>query len=412
MYDEGVRREWRLPCHVTAGIELATVFQPDHGQRTCLADRTRRGAFAVLVVLTLIGASGCSAADARGPGTVHPTAENLAPLAPAIRAGVVEATSDASALRDLALRLRSMRRDSYIGSANDSTTSFGQLAGAAAERSGRVLILDRAMGRISIFERGSLAGVVAETPGVPANLDSPKEMLLEDDRVLLIVEMGRRVKSFVKNGQTYVYDRTRYSGPRVEGACSIGRTLYVMGRDSLNRLVHAVDDSARVLRSFASGYRDSSGLVRDQLSRGRIACDAHSKSVVVSLNTLPYLTAYDTSGQVKWRLEIKPFQPMRSTSWRPPHEAVSRGGAAPHDLIVSVLSVEPGVLLVQVAHVKGRVREVGPPTLSSYLVSVEQGDASFVSQEFPLVGALSRARAVSFELTPVPRIALYTASAP
>jgi hypothetical protein len=234
------------------------------------------------------------------------------------------------------------RRGSGPGEFRDPV-SLGVVAG------GEVAVLDRALGRITLFEierSGASARPVRTIP----------------------LDFGSEWMCALPGGNFLIYG--------LHG----GQRLHVVGADG------------RVLRSFAPAEPGLSPMALSLLTRGRMACDPRRDEVLVSSRFLPSVETYRIStGVSTWNGRLEPF---RATTVSDAGAQVTiASGPSGVSLVSNVVGV--GDYFVFQAHYDSRTDGVAADTTTTYVYSRSRGEWLPHGFRTPLMFGLRDGRVLS-----------------
>jgi hypothetical protein len=373
----------------------------------------------LLALAGLLFLGGCEPES--GPGTVHPVEARI----PHFDNPDHTITGESSPDRGGAAQLR--------GATRQPAWSVGTREGAAPERfadirdveqdpQGRVLILDNENREVRVFtsdgEYVGTFGREGEGPGefqYPAHLD-----ILEKNRLVVAGRMGR-IQFFEPAGQTY----ERTGGFAVEftpeDACVLDGRLYLHGALTKegSSSVHVYTPRGERKTSFGPVYDAENQFIRFQLSRGAVACDSSTDTVVFGFAAAPMLYGFAPDGTRKWVSRIQPFDPMPQT------QGVSEQGTTrlrhsyePGTDILSELTDVPGPgLVAQRYRYPADDEDRADTSIFTYWVSGTDGTGTFVRRGSiggPAMGHLTHASSThlfSARSAPIPSVVVYDARA-
>lgn len=166
---------------------------------------------------------------------------------------------------------------------------------------------------------------------------------------VLVLAARRYIKFFGVSGPEPTLRATLPAGdfPPPRDMCVIGDVMVVRSHPTGDsHIVHVVGPDGVRRRSFGKGYEHGNPIVRQQVSKGPIACANDPARVIVAFHNLPLVQAYDTAGTLVWETHLPDFVPM---------QVIDTGNGAledysrPADRLLSLASMPGGVVVAHVA---------------------------------------------------------------
>ena len=283
----------------------------------------------------------------------------------------------------------------------DALDRLGGVVAAVRDPHGRLFILDDKERRVVLTDEGFRHFVYAGRPGAgPGEFREPVSIgVLSDGRIVVLDRALRRVTIFrVRDvGPPLVPERTIPFRVRTEAMCVLRNDqLLILGLADGARL-HVYDLRGRHLRSFAPPDSSLSPMAAGILSKGRIACDRGSGEVVVSSSVLAAVEAFRVStGARTWVDTLIPFRQIVVSD---KGDRVSQSsGRTGHSLVSNVFITDDHRVFQ--ALYAGRTDGATIDTSVSYLYS--RGDRSWLTATFqvPLLFPLDDGLTVAVRLDP------------
>lgn len=196
---------------------------------------------------------------------------------------------------------------------SDQLKELAVVADVAADRQGRVFILDPTAPGIFVADaRLRPIGYFGSRGSGPGEFREPVAIaMLADGRVAVLDRALGRITVFTvqDGGRSLLPQRTVSLNMSSEAMCILpGDQFLIYGLNAGKRL-HVVDMDGQQIRSFAPPDAKLSPMALNLLTRGRIACERQRDEVLVSSKFLPYVEAFRTStGERLWVDLLEPFR--------------------------------------------------------------------------------------------------------
>ncbi len=192
---------------------------------------------------------------------------------------------------------------------------FGRIKDLEVHSSGRVAVLDSQKSKLSVFNRdGELLQILGRAGDGPGELRHPRAITFTSDGSLYVFGALGRVTVFAPEGDSLRFLRAYGLHRALADACALGDRIFVHGVSrSDGRVIQSYDLDGELLASFGEVYRDGTPLIREQLSKGRLACLDHPPRVVLAPGALPLLRAFDPSGAPVWSVRLERFIPIHTS---------------------------------------------------------------------------------------------------
>lgn len=355
------------------------------------------------VFAPLLSIVACSGHSAHSNETSHPTTENIPQRSASLgRIDRIDSVGSSSGLRAMASGLLKARQ---IASFGDGRVRFGSIQGIAVSSRGDIYILDGRFNRVVVFrEDGSVESTFGAPGFGPFEFQAPTAIDVDARQELIVVDRYKQIKVFTKNDSSFQHRKTLSVDFVPEGVCHLGDRLYVRGWLPSGLIIHQFEPDNRYVRSFGAGYKSDVPLVRQQLSRGLIACSSGAGVVVVSFGYFPFLYAYSPDGQLLWVSQIADFHPAEILSTVGPPAAITYKKGAGYDTIVSLVPIGSRFIIAQVA----RRYELDPGTerrdFRTYLISAEDGKGLYLGDALPPIVAAQLPRIYAVKYAPSPEV--------
>lgn len=373
---------------------------------------------AVRIVFLAAAFVSLASAGAQKAGT-HPDALNLQSKGPTIQINRSTTSSGVSELDALAARLKRMVRFDSIGTYDGpQATVLGRIRDVDVDSLGRVFMLDNAFQMVRIFARnGDPAFNIGSEGSGPLDFRSPWSGWVEDDSTFAVVDAVLGTKYITSRDRARVsLQRVVPSTAAVTGGCGANGLLYTYMTTALPvgkayPVIRVSDRAGRTIRSFGSAYDSESGLVRGVMSEGTVACMPDGASIH-ALSKLPFVRYFDRNGEEKWTARFDAFVIGHET-----YEPDSNGrwaigidpDRADHSYTRRITPIGNRFALVQVSssNLKSMIDRREWMKLDTYVLDVASGKGLFVSDQLPILSAITGSRAYGFQNDPFPRILVF-----
>ncbi|WP_419941213.1 6-bladed beta-propeller [Candidatus Palauibacter sp.] len=291
----------------------------------------------------------------------------------------------------------------------DGPAVFGSIIDVELDERGHIYVLDEISRNLRIFDAaGEPVARMGRQGAGPMEFRSPNAFaLLTDGRIVVHDRGNRHLKVFGSTASGYALLETVPLHFVSEDLCVTHDRLFAEGwaRDG-DYILHevAVGDSGED-RDFGSGYEADSGLIRGQLSDGRIACLRDPPRVVFGLQLLPVVRAYSALGDLLWVAKVSDYAQLQILSGIDPDGPyVYFPGEGASEELVFAGAISPTHLLLQFA--REGSRPVGDPDLTfrTYLVDAATGHGSLINDELPRIVTVTQTHYIVAWATPFPRL--------
>lgn len=190
---------------------------------------------------------------------------------------------------------------------------LGIVADAAADAAGRVFILDPSLPRIVIADRHlRTLGHFGRRGSGPGEFRDPVAVkaLASGEVAVLDRALGRITLFGVDPGGTTARPLRTISLEFIsESMCALPDGGFLVYGSHAGQRLHVIRPDGRLVRSFAPAEPGLSPMARSLLTRGRMACDLRRDEVLVSSRFLPTVETYRIStGERTWTGRLEPFR--------------------------------------------------------------------------------------------------------
>ncbi len=342
-----------------------------------------------------------SCMDGQASYVHHPTGENQ-PTSSVIIEG------QTSRAMDCPSPVGFLERTDSIGT-NESPEEevFGHIQDVVVDQFGTIYILDSQSGEIKAFDlEGRHLFTGGGLGGGPNEFVNPADLILPATNTLLVVDRGGWLKEVdLSTPDRIVGLRATPLPYSPTSGCSIGDTIFVRGGVQSGNTIqaHTVDGSR--VRSFGSPYQSTSSHISWQLSRGTIACDQATGTVVDVSLLFPFVRGYSTTGEHKWTAKFSDFLQMEIVE-RTDIGGLGFRGRTAHELGLRALPLGGGDILVQTMRrypVEPGNHEMGTK-VRSFLIRSHDGSGHLFSDALPLILAVHGTTFIGMEEDPFPRV--------
>lgn len=190
---------------------------------------------------------------------------------------------------------------------------LAMVADAAMDGQGRVFILDPSLPRVIVTDSQlrSLGYFGRRGSGLGEFRDPVSIGILADGRIAVLDRALGRITLFqVRDGGAEVRPQeTIQVGFLADAMCVLPGGRFLLHGFVAGSRLHVIGADGQRLRSFAPVAADRSHMAQTLLSRGRITCDTARDEVLVSSRFLPAVESYRIStGQRTWEGRLEPFR--------------------------------------------------------------------------------------------------------
>ncbi len=236
---------------------------------------------------------------------------------------------------------------------------FGEIIDIEIDKKNNIWILDSQSSKIKIFSMDknlvSDFGQVGDGPNEFRNIVGIE--IIGDS--LLTAEMGGRIKIFkfdFQNKQEQFKFIDQYTIPfGIDDFCHTKNHLFLSGVHTNksvienNYYIHRLDNKGQIDISFGEVYKSKNWVVSLQLSRASIECSPDNDIVLSTIDSFPYIHAFNESGQKIWIDQIEPFQQGEILSgYKGKHPYISFETHKSHDRILNLSILENKNIAIQV----------------------------------------------------------------
>lgn len=358
------------------------------------------------------------ASDAQVAGT-HPDARNLQVQGPVTNVRKVVGRSGVPELERLAARLRNLVKTDSIGTVDGPlATVLGRIRDVDVDSGGRVFVLDNSFQMVRVFgPSGDAVFTMGSEGSGPLDFRTLWSGWVENDSTFAVVDgvLGTKYITSIQRSKVAL-QRVVPSATSVTGGCGAKGLLYTymtgaLAEGGVHPVVRVSDATGRTLRTFGSAYRSESPLVRGVMSEGTIACLSDGASVY-SLSKLPFVHYFDPEGRARWTARFTGFVVAHET-YEPDENGRWAIGIDPkradHSYIRRLTPLGKRYLIVQLStsDLKSLMARMEWRTLDTYLLDIESGRGTYVSDRLPILSAVTEPFAYGFRNDPFPRVLRY-----
>ncbi|WP_419948405.1 hypothetical protein [Candidatus Palauibacter sp.] len=329
----------------------------------------------------------------------HPLASSLPGRAdPELAAGT---DPPASWDRDLTRRWRSLR-DAITGAEPGASIDLAQTPGLATSHrildvelddAGTVYVLytypmRAPIRRVVAYDSsGRFAGRVGASERSEQRLRVPRAMALLDGNRLAVVQQYGDVAVFSRTPDGFVLNAARPVDLPASDICGGQGRTYVTQRRSPQAIHELELGRGRGGHSFGSVYGYGSGLARNALSEGILACLEAPARVVFGFRTVPRLDAYDAdSGERIWTAGVMDYAQGVFVEQVRPRHAITSPVNYPRERLVRLLPVSPEFLLA--VYARSHNEPEARVETRTYLIHADTGEGAMISDTLPIIGAI------------------------
>lgn len=203
---------------------------------------------------------------------------------------------------------------------------FGRISDVALDAEGRILVLDAENREVRIFESdGAFVGAFGSRGEGPGEFRSPDHMVLLEDGHLLVEDPGR--PQIFEPKETTFRHLAQVEVPfGAYGACTLEEKIYLQGlsAETPEHGIHVYSRAGERLRSFGPAYEAPDEFLRTQMTRGSLACDRATGTIVFAFTYGPLVYGFAPDGTLRWTtrltdLEVSPADYVRKGGRRGLH---------------------------------------------------------------------------------------------
>ena len=354
--------------------------------------------FATVLCLALPLSSASSQAVGRHPNRRY--VDQSVPVTSSLRLGGARTTQPA-ALGDnpIATIGREDGPDAFI---------FGEIASVGTTPQGTVVVVDRKMQDVRLFDSGGRFLQRLGRPGQgPGEFRAPHSLLVTPNGEIWVADMQRRLTVFAPSVDGYRLARTVPTEIGIRTMCFLGDELVVNGISlSDPYAIRVLDESARPIRAFGRIYQSPNAFVNYQFTEGLVACDSSNDIIVyASPATVGEVRAYRRDGRAVWRTVLEDVRTHVISETEGGGVKVERSPNGAHSLVS--LNVVPGVGILLQYGLRTAAQMAAKEPVGEILTIVldpKTGAATLSSAWWPRLGAVSGNRAFALFDDLAPRI--------
>lgn len=374
--------------------------------------------FLVVLATVLLGAcqseSESESEGDSGIGSVHPQ-EAFLPHSGDVDHTVGRDTASDDALAS-ALGAVLQRAADTIGVRDGSGPElFGRITDVAVDANGRVLVLDAEHSEVRIFgSDGTFVGAFGSRGEGPGEFQSPDHLALFENGQLVVEDLGR-LQIFEPQGEAFRHVAQVKVPFSAYGACTLEEKIYLQGfsAETPEHGIHVFSRAGERLRSFGPAYEAPDEFVRTQMTRGKLACDRSTGTIIFAFSYGPLIYGLGADGALRWTTRLTDFSSA-------PVEYLNKGGRRAlrysrepgTGSVTSLVDVPgPGVLL-QTMHAPASESgsRADRHVIQSYWVASSTGRGAYLGRmpkdgRYPaMVHAVTNDRLLWAHQSPFPRV--------
>jgi hypothetical protein len=289
---------------------------------------------------------------------------------------------------------------------------FENVRATALDKTGHLFVLDAGDNSIRAFTRtGQFIGRTGRAGRGPGDLAFPHAIMHDGDSTLLVMDEINGVSVLRTRADGVQFLRSFGASLRPKAACMFKSQVIVAGYSN-ERMLHLVNDSGKVLRSFARGFStDTIERVHAQANRAAVlvACDERNDRIVLAQQAGSGIRAYSLSGELLWSVSLPGYNGTRYQA--DPHGVSTFWG---NDVTESVHVLGDSLLLIQVQRIRrlpggtdrGRRSAIERLTLTSILIDAITGQMLGSDGSLPLIKAIRGNTLVEVEIDPFPVVSI------
>lgn len=289
-------------------------------------------------------------------------------------------------LRRLASSIDNAQLDVVIG--ETASPAGGELAmpsSVAESALGGVYLLDAGLGELRIYNwDGALSRTIAMSGAGPTEILNPLTMQVlpssdslrstTSETVEILQRVGLKRFKVFRDSVVLLSQFLPPTMPLAAGACT--NKMGTFARRTLaidSGLAFRFDTGGARMTRFGHGYEHGSSNLREEISKGLIACNADGL-ILLAFRYLPRLELYDWNGSLIWHTNLPDFNAPKF------EERLSTGGALNRllndggSMVHEVRALPQGGFIVQVFNVNAAVpgeRVANIRSRSTFLVAPE-----------------------------------------
>lgn len=360
---------------------------------------------------------GCSRDDAAGGVVQHPLAKYWNRPGSAVQIHGPASGGDHAAAPEIVARLNALTPVLGIGAMDGPAERvFGQIADAATDGQGRLVVLDARYHQLRLYDRRGRFIAAAGRPGAgPGEFQAPAALALDGDSAVWVLDRrAARVSRFRFEQGGIRFASSFALQVAADDLCAMEGDVFVYGV-ALDRheVIHRYSAAGTPGPSFGVVYSAPNPLVRNQLLMGRLICAEENRVVLAMSNALPEVRAYEPYGALRWRSVIPDHRAIRMdeepdgvVQGMPAHGRGYHYGA-------SLVSTHSGYAITQIGLVTmSSMRRPNPfAELHTYVIDTRSGRGWHAGTGIPLLAHLRGPEALSASTDPFPRLTVLAAAA-
>lgn len=361
--------------------------------------------------------AGCTRDAPPSGGVQHPVARYWSRPGPAVEIHGPGSNANGMAPPAITTQLNALAPVLRIGEMDGAPEQvFGEIADAAFDRRGRMVVLDARYNQLRLYDRQGRFITAAGGPGAgPGEFQSPAALALHGDSVVWVLDRrAARISRFHLGLDGFRFADSFQVRVGADDLCAMGEHLFVYGLSAeRHETVHRYTTTGEQAGSFGVIYTAPNPLVRGQLLMGRLTC-AEADGLVLAMSIfLPEIRAYNADGALRWRSVLPDHLPIlmeeNADGVRQGMPAHGRG----YHYAATLVPAPPGHVVVQLSLVTmNSIRQQNPfAQLSTYVLETRSGRGWHAGTTLPAMAAVRGGEALSLQTDPFPRLTLLTDTA-
>ncbi len=300
----------------------------------------------------------------------------------------------------------------------ESYEMFGHISAVKLDSEGNIYILDSGYSEVRVFNSEGifLYSVGSEGRG-PGEFFYPKDMEVDTNGRIIVVDRARRKTIFEQTGSTHQYEETRSLSVVPVKLCNQGGIVYVQGVSvgGPSNVIFSYSSGGDSLGAFGSSYKSSSDMVQSVFGEGHIACSRDPSQIIYAPRLLPIIYSYSLEGEIQWVAKISDFEALKVIENKRGDSGSSSVSmnlrSSMHDQISGIIALPQKYAIVQVASitpesVEGEGEKYA--VLRSYVMLSKSGEAVYIGDSLPRIIAITKDHFYVTHSTPHPQISVYS----
>lgn len=284
---------------------------------------------------------------------------------------------------------------------------FGEIAGVGLDREGKVIIVDRKVWDVRLFDaQGRFLQRLGRRGQGPGEFRAPHSLVMTPKGELWVADMQRRLTVFAPSAEGYRLARTIPTAFGARSMCFLGPEIMVNAiSPSDPYAIRVLDATAQPVRSFGKLYTSPNAGINWQFTEGLLVCDNVNDLVIFATSAaLGEVRAYRRDGLPVWRTVLDGVRTNIITDSDGGYRVQGSPDGA-HDLVS--LNVVPGVgvLLQYGFRTPEQMAAKEPVThIQTIVIDPRTGAAALLAVAWPRIAAVSGAQVLAVFEDPAPRL--------